>query len=244
MRRFAIVVLLVLALVLSLSGETFASSGTISGEYWHVGNFVLNIGESPDLAVAGKVYAVSGGLSLTPNAALDVFFATVADGTLKVIDGGAYSIEGSIVGASFLLATGKLTAYENSRIALSPLVGYYFQRWEAWGPTGPAPTAHFLLLTSGPVFGGEMAFALQDDLSAKLTVVYSTFLNAVASGEDSVELDSSLLGFTAQASYLVTDNISIDGGYRYFTVTYTGPYSDAQDQTLAAGFFLGSSLHF
>lgn len=241
MRRFATMILLVLALVLNLSGAAFASSGKISGGYWFTGDITLSDNEDLTLAVHGNAYTVSGEFYIAPKVTLEVFYATPGQSALKVSDGSVSAYPTDSYGdASLLLATGKYTVYEDSRIALSPSVDYYYQSWECWGPY---EGDDILAKTSGFVLGGEAAFGLQDSLSATLALAYSPFLTTVFS-ESSTQYKSTLLGFSAQASYWVTNSISIDAGYRYFAVTIEDTASGDSLETLASGLFLGASFCF
>lgn len=230
MRRFATMILLVLALVLSLSGAAFASSGKISGGYWFTGD--ITYGSS--LLIEGNMCTVSGEFYISPEAGVEVFYAaTMGETPKEVVGGNEQPMSGSEASTSILLAAGKYVVYGDSMAILSPLLAYYSQ-------AGEITNDRLDISASGFVLGAEVEFNLKDNLGGKITVGYSPFLKATHDGTGDIE--SSLIYFAGQVSYWVTDNISVDGGYRHFGLTLHEEPSSFEVNT--SGVFLGTSLYF
>lgn len=231
MRRLSMAVLLVLALVFALSEASLASSGKIGGEYWVTGDITYG----SRYVIEGSMGAVSGEFYISPKTSVEVFYATTIGETPKEIVGNQkQDIAGSDASASILFATGKYVVYGNSITTLSPFLGYYSQ-------TGNITNDKLNLSASGFVLGAEAEFSFQDNLAGKITIGYSPFLKAV---HDQVEdIKSSVLHFAGQISYRVTENIAIDGGYRYFGLTLEET-SDQPYEVVTGGVFLGASLYF
>lgn len=248
------VILLTVLLVLAVPAGAFAETGKIGGAYWFAGGTDVYLdpvywGEG-SLILDGDSYILSGELYLTPRDSIELLYMRAIQPTLLYWDDD-YSEEffgpGTSASSTTFLAFGKHAAYGSGRLTLKPFVGYYSSTTSA----GVEDLKLYSLHSAGFLFGGEAQYDATDRLTFTAALGYSPFIESnliCICGPELVDSNSTLWYGNIQASYWLTPSITIDGGYRYISLSVNemwvdGPMCPAFDLR-TDGLFVGMSYHF